>query len=821
MPRKEWKAVDPADGWIKIIRGRRPPSEQWPHLQKQVAGSGLDFKSVKGRWRSGAPTTQLPNNVRTPETAKAALGPEDVSVKAEFEAPLARAKVQFQGTTRVSPSPDVVVAEAKKKVFRLEKALEVFGDSTGPEVDFLKKALAKAHEAARERPLEVDQGVPGIHQSFGAAAREVGGRSTGRVVTVDRREVKIVTIGKSAIGSASAARTRSDRIGIAHPSSCARMRSVASCRHPSVTSGRTNLVLRKVPLVGQHSTSARRRARRRRVVKLSKLRVKKCVGVWGSRHHRVSGQTGGARSFQVGNSHRGCPHARACIEQSRQGGCETEVFGRQVNIAVHGGESSPLSGFGIILSTRVVRTVHSRYGLRGSRVGEASNPGPRAKRRRRVVALDTEIDPESTMLDDLEESQVASSLVVRPSRSSRRLVLIGGSQDTTVVAPSNVDLHPGPEVVVLSDGSSVAEDEEEHSPAVRVSMCQGVPGTRCAGVAVPGSVDDGLSDTESVDSDPDRADVLEGSVASGDEEVEVPVGEMVAPVRPSAAAQRAGFVLLDHWDLGETFAQRGCLMRSVPRFLWGSFRVAMKVALEEIMAGVSRRSEIQQVRGWKLLLLLPRMLLHRPPRGGQIGKSKLIERFDKFAARQWQDLLVARNQVAKALKFVQLGELSAGRQALEGAELALGTTPTLRALRNRPTTLLDAIPELPRDLTVFNLDELLFGKNVRSGRKGAAGGLSGMTHDHIRPLLESLKDLHLLYTVCDLFAKGQMPGEMVQAIKLGRMTALQKEGGGVRGIVAGEVIKRVTQQLGPVVKAATAHCRPDQDASALHMHFKL
>ena len=153
------------------------------------------------------------------------------------------------------------------------------------------------------------------------------------------------------------------------------------------------------------------------------------------------------------------------------------------------------------------------------------------------------------MLDDLEESQVAGSLVVRPSRSSRRLVLIGGSQDTTVVAPSNVDLHPGPEVVVFSDGSSVAEDEEEHSPAVRVSMCQGGPGTRCAGVAVPASVDDGFSDTESVDSDPDRADVLEGSVASGDEEVEVPVGEMVAPVRPSAAAQRQDslFLIIGIW----------------------------------------------------------------------------------------------------------------------------------------------------------------------------------------------------------------------------------------------------------------------------------
>ena len=239
------------------------------------------------------------------------------------------------------------------------------------------------------------------------------------------------------------------------------------------------------------------------------------------------------------------------------------------------GNQVDLSGCGIMVqSTRVVRSVHSRYGLRGSRVGEASNPGPRAMRRRRVVASDTELDPELTMLDDLEESQVAGSLVVRPVRSSRRLVLIGGSQDTTVFAPSNVDLHPRPKVVVLSDGSSVAE--EEHSPAVRVSMCQGGPGARCAGVAVPASVDDGISDTESVDSDPVRADVLEGSVASGDKEMEVPVGEMVR-VRPSAASQRAGFVLLDHRDLGETFAQRGCLMRSVPRFLWGSFRVAVKV----------------------------------------------------------------------------------------------------------------------------------------------------------------------------------------------------------------------------------------------------
>ena len=68
------------------------------------------------------------------------------------------------------------------------------------------------------------------------------------------------------------------------------------------------------------------------------------------------------------------------------------------------------------------------------------------------------------------------------------------------------------------------------------------------------------------------------SAASGNEVLEVPNVEMVAPVRPSAASQRAGFVVFDQWDLGEMFAHRQSLMGSVPRFSRGSFRVAIKVA---------------------------------------------------------------------------------------------------------------------------------------------------------------------------------------------------------------------------------------------------
>ena len=109
------------------------------------------------------------------------------------------------------------------------------------------------------------------------------------------------------------------------------------------------------------------------------------------------------------------------------------------------------------------------------------------------------------------------------------------------------------------------------------------------------------------------------------------------------------------------------------------------MALAEIVNGAARRNELQQERGWNLFFLLPRMMLHRSPRGGLIGREKLISRFDKFAAGQWHDFIVesikcaeeaatahrrrARRdhlnqddkRAARAFNLVQMGELSAGR----------------------------------------------------------------------------------------------------------------------------------------------------------------
>ena len=61
--------------------------------------------------------------------------------------------------------------------------------------------------------------------------------------------------------------------------------------------------------------------------------------------------------------------------------------------------------------------------------------------------------------------------------------------------------------------------------------------------------------------------------------------------------------------------------------------------------------------------------------------------------------------------------------------------------------------------------------------------------------------MHLFFQVAQLLARGDVPEGVALILRKGRMTALQKPGGGVRGIVAGDVVRRlvartIAQQVG-------------------------
>ena len=204
----------------------------------------------------------------------------------------------------------------------------------------------------------------------------------------------------------------------------------------------------------------------------------------------------------------------------------------------------------------------------------------------------------------------------------------------------------------------------------------------------------------SIDSESDTASLLGNAIL--DQDVSILVVEPLGSLSFSAEA-RAAMSFTDTCEMEGEFLDRACVMKSPPAFLKGASRSAMRFALDEVDTARARGHHVGLSRAWKLFMLLPRLLLHKPPRGGLVPKSHLRERFVDFAAGRWERLLDAsracveqaavasrrrrrrreddiQRRADRAHALVQMGELSAGRHALEGAALAPGTDATRRAL---------------------------------------------------------------------------------------------------------------------------------------------
>ena len=107
-----------------------------------------------------------------------------------------------------------------------------------------------------------------------------------------------------------------------------------------------------------------------------------------------------------------------------------------------------------------------------------------------------------------------------------------------------------------------------------------------------------------------------------------------------------------------------------------------------------------------------------------------------------------------------MGELSAGRHALEGAPIA-PTEATLKALQDplkRPPIPRDPLPDdlFDRRGPVFFLDASLFAKNLRVARKGTAGGPSDLG-----PLLDNAHDAARFWRLSEDLARAFVPEEIV------------------------------------------------------------
>ena len=108
----------------------------------------------------------------------------------------------------------------------------------------------------------------------------------------------------------------------------------------------------------------------------------------------------------------------------------------------------------------------------------------------------------------------------------------------------------------------------------------------------------------------------------------------------------------------------------------------------------------------------------------------------------------------------------------------------------------------------FVLDQDTFLQCLRTAKRGAAGGsLRDDSGTSSVPFGESTRFFH--FVPCGR-GVGERPNEVIRMLRMGRMTALQKPRGGVRGMVAGDIVRRLVsramaKQLGEAFEQGTAH----------------
>ena len=91
----------------------------------------------------------------------------------------------------------------------------------------------------------------------------------------------------------------------------------------------------------------------------------------------------------------------------------------------------------------------------------------------------------------------------------------------------------------------------------------------------------------------------------------------------------------------EEFLSQPCLtFRAPPAFLRTPFRRAMRFALDQVLVQPSGADSDAGLRAWKLWLVLPRFLLHRPPGQDKVPQTVLRARFDASFGGRWFELLL-------------------------------------------------------------------------------------------------------------------------------------------------------------------------------------
>ena len=242
-------------------------------------------------------------------------------------------------------------------------------------------------------------------------------------------------------------------------------------------------------------------------------------------------------------------------------------------------------------------------------------------------------------------------------------------------------------------------------------------------------------------------------------------------------------------------------VRYVPPSLRSLFQECVQVAFAEIEANPSSET------GWKLLLLIPPMILYPQKRGGKPGMKETKSTYKQFLEYKWESLLQLHrsdssprvvlsgvNEKRKAaLRLIKVGELSRAARVLTSKGLAKATDETVTKLKSKHPSRTAPTLDLPLvDSKQFSLIKSSLTDILRKAPRGSSCGISGWRYEHFQCLLNNCATLDSLHFVCSLISEGMMPKNVVPLISASRLIALPKTNGDVRPIVIGETLRRIT-----------------------------
>ena len=436
----------------------------------------------------------------------------------------------------------------------------------------------------------------------------------------------------------------------------------------------------------------------------------------------------------------------------------------------------------------------ARYGLRGVRVGEANNPGPRRLCRQRLASS----SEDEFLFRPTEGQDVIPRMESRIESSSNRFAALA---DAETVPAGSQELE---DVRVIRERSSIVVDcdrvpetifdafeEDLEQPSRRLVLVGG-------GCQTPLAAEDTQRESDTQFSIPHQTGVTFVDMTTTDSDAENPTKqrnrrrtcqqeELVKGRICRHRTRRAlmGFQMrkvrtfVSQWhrpnqlgwisEADRWFGRSRCMQS---RWFRGAFRSALRLAMQESVDGGRSEDLVRCARAWKLF------------------RTKLEERFRQFQSGDWTSLLLETaavsaeahsRSVRRTRRDTKDNEAkrvarAMARQALDRVEVAPGPR-VFRQPINEDIMRMD-----PGEQFQLDPDECLIG--LQKVRRGAAVGPS------VRGDSLKVKDSDLLVQVGALQSIGNVPESILKAIRLGRIAALCKPDGGVRGIVVEDILRR-------------------------------